>query len=74
MWLTDVFLIVFGQQWSSVAQKSKIYQALIHTHYLLVDQLIGGVCLHEGFKQDLITVNLLKWKQKENQAGAGRKL
>ncbi len=28
VWLTGVFLIVFVQQWSSVAQRNKIYQAL----------------------------------------------
>lgn len=35
LWLTDVFLIVFGQ-WSSMEQTNKIYQALIQTQYLLV--------------------------------------
>ncbi len=34
LWLTDVFLIVFGQQWSSMAQRNKIYQALIHAQDL----------------------------------------
>ena len=42
VWLTDVFLIVFGQQQMSTAQRNKIYQALIHTQYLLVDQFIVG--------------------------------
>ncbi len=32
----DEFLIVFGQQWSFIAQ-TKIYQAVIHTQYFLVD-------------------------------------
>ncbi len=31
VWLIDVFVIVFGQQWSSTAQRKKIYQVLIHT-------------------------------------------
>ncbi len=29
VWLADVFLIVFGQQWSSVVQSNKVYQAKI---------------------------------------------
>lgn len=28
MWLNDVYLIVFGQQWSFLAQENKVYQAL----------------------------------------------
>ena len=28
MWFNDVFLIIFGQQWSTVALRNKIYQAL----------------------------------------------
>ncbi len=28
VWLTDVFLIVFGQQWSSAAHRNKTYQNL----------------------------------------------
>ncbi len=32
----DVFLIVSGQQWSSVALRNKIYQTLIHRQYLFI--------------------------------------
>ncbi len=28
MWFADVFLIVVGEQWSSLTQRNKIYQAL----------------------------------------------
>lgn len=28
MWLTHVFVIVFSQQWRSLVQKIKLYQAL----------------------------------------------
>ncbi len=28
VWLTDVFLIVFGQQWRSMAQRNKLYHTL----------------------------------------------
>jgi len=38
VWLTDVFLIVSGQQ-----RRNQIYQALIHTQYFLVDQFIDGL-------------------------------
>ena len=34
-WLTVVFLIDFGQQRRSAAQRKKIYQAVKHTRYLL---------------------------------------
>ncbi len=33
--LIDVFFIVFGQQWSSMAQRNKTYQAVIHTQMLV---------------------------------------
>ncbi len=41
MWLTDAFLISFGQQWDSMAYRKKRYQALdthntFSTMYLLL--------------------------------------
>ena len=38
-WLTDVFWIVYRQQWSSVAQRKEIHQALTRSHCLLVGSL-----------------------------------
>lgn len=41
-----MFLIVVGQ-WSSVARRNKIYQALRHTQYMFIDQftvVLGGMC------------------------------
>lgn len=34
--LIGAFLIIFGQQWSSVAQRKKIRLSVMHTPYLLV--------------------------------------
>ena len=48
VWLIDVFLIVFGQQWSSMTQRNNIYQALIHTQYLLVEQFTVDLGLLMG--------------------------
>ena len=36
MWLTDVLLIVFGQEWPPTTQRKKINWAAIHTQYLVV--------------------------------------
>lgn len=43
-----VLLIVLGQQWSSTAQR-KIYQALIHTQYLLVETFAVCSAVLVGF-------------------------
>ena len=45
MWLTDVFFIVGEQQWSSTAQRRKIYQAVIHTHTHTHTILVSGIYL-----------------------------
>lgn len=47
VWLTDVFLIIFGQQWSSIAQRKQIHQALIHTH-TWEEGIFVGLGLHMG--------------------------
>ena len=33
LWRIDVFLIVFGQQWTSMAQRNKLYKTL-DTHII----------------------------------------
>ena len=39
MWLNDVFLMIFGQQRRSTAQRNKIYEAL-DTHMILIRQKV----------------------------------
>ncbi len=52
VWLTDVFLIVLGQQWSSTAQRNKLYQTLAR-EAILIDWFIAvfwsfcGICCHQ---------------------------
>ncbi len=44
VWLTGVFLIVSGQQWSSMAQRNKIHQALA-TRTILVSRILSLLVL-----------------------------
>ncbi len=51
MWLTE-FLIIFGQQWSSMAQRNKEYQAL-DTQTILVSRISSLLVL--AFSRDSST-------------------
>ncbi len=56
VWLTDVFIIVF-EQWSSIAQMNKIYQAL-DTHTILVSRIHS--LLVWVFSWNLLTICTIK--------------
>lgn len=50
--LTEEFLIDFGRQRSSTAQRKKKRRAVIHTEYSSVDTLSVGLDLHMRFVHD----------------------
>ncbi len=39
VWLIDGFFSSFEQQWNSMAQRNRLYQALIHAQYLFVGHI-----------------------------------
>lgn len=51
LWFTDAFVIAFGQQWKSIPQRNKLYQALTTQLILRASQLLVLVY------KDLLMIN-----------------
>lgn len=56
LWPTNAFLIDFGQQWTSVAQRNKLYQAL-DTQTVINSMLVSV------FSLDLLSIKIVEYIQ-----------
>ncbi len=61
LWLTDVFLIVFGQQWSSIAQRNNTH-TILATHSLLLIIKNYRMSLDLSFKHDFTVSSTVSYK------------